>query len=218
MTLKGAISVAGLSAALLTMSAPSAGAIVSRKACLHARGDTIAQGSSYKQGSSYRIYQRTKYQPKKYYTSITTAYACRLNTIHLKQKRIEVWRNNLDGTSQPVGGVASGRYGLIVFYGETGVSEAWWLIVADLQTGKKAVIDPTDDSQQIGNLFVTGHGGALATYSPDTPLQTLHAIDATGDHLLASGDFSDPAAAGSTAYWIQGGTIHSYTFVGNAVK
>jgi hypothetical protein len=195
----------------LALAPASASAATRGAACLRTPGETIAQSRV------YRIYKTTKVISRSAEVFDVRVYSCRLDSVKLRRFRYSRWKNDLDATVYVNYATIAGRYALVKLDTATGVSDTQWLLALDLRTGKRQMIDPGDD-QGVGVNIITSTGGVLWVHEPGIAGQTLHAFDATGDHTIATGDFSEPAAGGSTAYWMQGGVAHSYTFVGAAAK
>lgn len=101
----------------------------------------------------------------------------------------------------------------------------WWITVRNLRNGRVLHSVPTGTS---GNPKLIGTGFAAAiVVKPDGAVAWIteypgevgkeyevHALDSTGERLLATGTNIDPSAlalAGSTLYWTQGGKPYSTT-------
>lgn len=195
-------------AALLLVPA-GAHAATRNAACAHAQGDTLVQNGT------YRVYQRVKNQPKKYYTSLTSVYSCKLSQIHFKKHLIAKWGNNLDGTETVLDGELAGSFALLRIESETGVSDEIGLMTSDLRKGGSRHFFPPGD-QVLGESWLASGGGVLAVYGPGEPSPTLHAFDSAGDHTLATGAFSEPGVSSKHAFWFESGILHSFPFAGSA--
>jgi hypothetical protein len=203
---KLAVALALAVSAILVPSIAHAGA--HKTTCLTAKGETLAQNGK------FRVYQRIKLQPKKYYSSITTELSCSL-TGHFKERQIAKWGNNADGTLDVRGTELADHYVVFKIEEETGVSDSFGLMNSDLRRGGSQSYFPKED-QEIGDFWVARGGGVLAVFAPHQTGITLHAFDASGDHLLAGAGFTEEGVSSNNAYWTEGSVLHSFTFVGAA--
>jgi hypothetical protein len=210
-SVRSTLLVIAAAAIALSVTPISASAATRGAACRHASGTTLAQNKA------YRIYTTTQVRSAKMETSTLRLYSCRLDSKKLKRFRFGTWKNDLDAMVYANEAQIAGRYALIDLNTTTGVTDTEWLMAINLKTGKRFVIDPPDD-QGIGDKFITTAGGVLWVYNPGAVTRTLHATDSTGDHVVATGDFSESAAGGNTAYWTQSAATHGFTFSGPAVK
>jgi hypothetical protein len=103
-------------------------------------------------------------------------------------------------------------------------SSEWEVLVRNLRTGAimyreptgtRSIPSPNDVGAGATVAIVVKSDGAVAWIlktNADEGLYQVHAVDASGSRLLASGSDIDPhslALAGSTLYWTQGGQPYS---------
>lgn len=180
----------------------------SRPRCNNARGDTILQSGN------LRVFSTSTPSRTDPDAATLRVFACAPRSRRIR--RLETFKNNLDGSLTPAGAVRGGSRWLVLdLREETGTSDGRDLFEYDLKTSKRVARAATDDFQS--TPLVATSGGGFALLSP--PLLgggggKLTAFDSGGGRVLQAAGASALAAAGNTVYWTAGGVVGSATLTG----
>jgi hypothetical protein len=176
-------------AAVLLHAAPA----LARVRCERRAGSTLVADASRR---VYATVHGVKGDPD---ADTTRLFVCRQGS-RRRSRRLETFHNTLDGTVNPEYGRIAGRWALVEFDAETGVTAGRSLGLYDLRTGKQGGSLYVDGADLLDTALTTR--GAYAVNLGD---RGLLAFDAAGQRTLAPNGATDLAARGHRVYWTVGG-------------